>query len=55
MKELSVLSIGRSSKLSNVVEWNQYKVIYKRINGTREEIEVIYDASRQSICVAFTD
>ena len=32
-----------------------YKVIYKRINGTREEIEVIYDASRQSICVAFTD
>ncbi|MCQ2820816.1 MAG: hypothetical protein MJ252_26450 [archaeon] len=30
VKELAIIAIGRSSKLSNVVEWNQYKVIYKR-------------------------
>ena len=30
IKELSVMVIGRSARLSNVIEWNNYKVIYKR-------------------------
>ena len=30
IKELSIMVIGRSQRLSNVIEWNNYKVIYKR-------------------------
>ncbi len=30
IKELSVMVIGRSARLSNVIEWNNYKIIYKR-------------------------
>ena len=29
-KKIAVTVIGRSSKLSNFIEWNQYKIIYKR-------------------------
>lgn len=28
--QISVTVIGRSSRLSNFIEWNQYKIIYKR-------------------------
>ena len=30
IKELAVMVIGRNPKLSNVIEWGKYKVIYKR-------------------------
>lgn len=30
IKEISVMVIGRSLRLSNVIEWGQYKIIYKR-------------------------
>ena len=30
IKELSIMVIGRSQRISNVIEWNNYKVIYKR-------------------------
>ena len=30
IKELSVMVIGRSARLSNVIELNNYKIIYKR-------------------------
>ena len=30
IKEMSVMVIGRGSKMSNVIEWKQYKIIYKR-------------------------
>ncbi len=30
IKELSIMVIGRSQRLSNVIEWNNYKIIYKR-------------------------
>jgi AP-1 complex subunit sigma 1/2 len=28
--KIAVMVIGRSSKLSNFIEWNHYKIIYKR-------------------------
>jgi AP-1 complex subunit sigma 1/2 len=30
IKEISVMVIGRSNRVSNFIEWNQYKIIYKR-------------------------
>ena len=30
IKEMSVMVIGRGSKMINVIEWKQYKIIYKR-------------------------
>ena len=30
IKEMSVMVIGRGSRMSNVIEWKQYKIIYKR-------------------------
>ena len=30
IKEMSVMVIGRGSKMSNVIEWKHYKIIYKR-------------------------
>ena len=30
IKEIAVMVIGRSLRLSNVIEWGQYKIIYKR-------------------------
>ena len=30
IKEMSVMVIGRGSKMSNVIEWKQYKIIHKR-------------------------
>ena len=30
IKEMSVMVIGRGSKMSNVIDWKQYKIIYKR-------------------------
>ena len=30
VKEISVMVIGRSIRCSNVIEWGQYKIIYKR-------------------------
>lgn len=30
VKEMSVMVIGRSAKMSNIIEWKQYKIIYKR-------------------------
>ena len=30
MREIAVMVIGRSSRLSNFMEYGQYKIIYKR-------------------------
>ena len=30
IKEISIMVIGRSINVSNVIEWGQYKIIYKR-------------------------
>ena len=30
IKEMSVMVIGRGSRMTNVLEWKQYKIIYKR-------------------------
>lgn len=30
IKEIAIAVVGRSSKLSNFYEWNDYKVVYKR-------------------------